>query len=196
MSRKVFVCLVAILASALSAAPRAQEQIVAPNVPAGLEVIGPYKPFLKAHAVGTQNFICAPAATASGLDWLFIGPQATLFDTDLEQSFTHFQSKNPEKADAIQATWQHSRDSSAVWATRHSGSLDPLYVAPNSIEWLLLDVSGVQYGLTGGDRLARTAFIQRINTLGGVKPPSPECTLSTLNSRRLVSYEADYVFYR
>jgi hypothetical protein len=180
----------------MSAAPRAAQEIVPPAVPAGLEVVGPYKAFLKAHAVGTQNFICAPAATPSGLDWLFIGPQATIFDDNIEQNLTHYQSKNPVKNDAIQATWQHSRDSSAVWATRRSGSLDPLYVAPNSIEWLLLDVSGSQFGPMGGDRLSRTAFIQRVNTLGGVKPPSSECTVATINTRRLVAYEADYIFYR
>ena len=37
---------------------------------------------------------------------------------------------------------------------------------------------------------------QRINTVGGVKPPSSECTAATLNTRRLVSYEADYYFYQ
>jgi hypothetical protein len=194
MSR-ILLCL-AVFLGAWSASPRAAEIIIPPNVPPGLEVIGPYKPFLKAHAVGTQNYICAPAGTASGLDWLFIGPQATLFDDDIEQTLTHFHSKNPEKYDAIQATWQHSRDSSAVWATRHSGSLDSLYVAPNSIEWLLLDVSGTQFGPMGGDKLARTKFIQRVNTLGGVKPPSPECTIATINTRRFVAYEADYIFYR
>jgi hypothetical protein len=185
-----------LLAGAVTAAPRAEERIVAPAVPGGLEVLGPYKPYLKAHAVGTQNYICAPAATPSGVDWVFIGPQATLFDEDLAQTLTHFQSKNPYKGDAIQATWQSSRDSSAVWATRHNGSLDPLYVAPGAIEWLLLDVSSPQLGPTGGDKLARTAFIQRVNTVGGAKPASSECTVSTLNTRRLVAYEADYYFYR
>ena len=195
MSR-ILLCLVVVIGGAMSAASRAAEVIIPPNVPQGLEVLAPYKPFLKAHAVGTQNYICAPAGTPSGLDWLFIGPQATLFDGDIEQTLTHFHSKNPEKDDAIQATWQHSRDSSAVWATRHAGSLDSLYVAPNSIEWLLLDVSGHQFGPMGGDKLARTAFIQRVNTLGGVKPPSSECTVSTINTRRFVAYEADYIFYR
>jgi len=193
---KIPVCLLAAVASTASTMPPAAAQIVAPSVPAGLEVLGPYKPYLKAHAIGTQNYICAPAATPSGVDWLFIGPQATLYDDDIEQSLTHFQSKNAERGDAIQATWQHSKDSSAVWATRHSGSTDPLFVAPGAIEWLLLDVSGTQFGPTGGSKLARTAFIQRVNTIGGVKPASAECTAATLNTRRLVSYEADYYFYR
>jgi Protein of unknown function (DUF3455) len=196
MSWKILVCLLVSSASGASTAPQAPEPIVPPAVPAGLEVTGPFKPFLKAHAVGTQNYICAPAATASGLDWLFIGPQATLFDAAIEQSLTHFQSKNAQRGDAIQATWLHSGDSSAVWATKHSGSTDPLYVAPDAIEWLLLDVTGVQLGPTGGQKLVRTARIQRVNTVGGVRPPSTECTAASLNTRRLVSYEADYYFYR
>lgn len=196
MSWKIFVRLVVTLVGALSAAPRAAEQIVAPAVPAGLEVPGSYRPYLAAHAFGTQNYICAPAATASGLDWLFIGPQATLFDADLEQRLTHFQSRNPLQGDAIQATWQHSRDSSAVWAIRHSGSTDPMYVAPGAIEWLRLDVTGTALGPQGGDKLTRAAFIQRVNTVGGAKPPSAQCTAATVNTRRLVPYEADYYFYR
>jgi hypothetical protein len=196
MSWKTLVCVLGAILAMASGAPRAAEQIVPPAVPGGLEVTGPYKPYLKAHAVGTQNYICTLAATASGFDWLFIGPQATLFDGDVEQTLTHFQSTNAQRGDAIQATWQSSRDSSAVWATRHSGSLDPLYVAPNAIEWLLLDVSGAQLGPTGGDKLARTAQIQRVNTIGGVKPPSAECTAASVNTRRLVAYEADYYFYR
>lgn len=196
MSWKTCVCLVLAIGSVAAATPRAADVIVAPAVPAGLEVSEPYKPYLKAHAFGTQNYICAPAATASGVEWLFVGPQATLFDGDLQQILTHFQSANASQGDAIQATWQSSRDSSAVWATRHSGSTDPLYVASGAIEWLLLDVKGLQLGPTGGDKLARTAFIQRVNTAGGVKPPSSQCTAATLNTRRLVPYEADYYFYR
>ena len=196
MSWKTYVCIALTIGSSTAAMPQAAEGIVAPSVPAGLEVTGPYKPYLKAHAIGTQNYICATAATVSGFDWLFIGPQATLFDSDLEQSLTHFQSTNASQGDAIQATWQYSRDSSAVWATRHSGSTDPLYVATGAIEWLLLDVSGMRFGPTGGDKLSRTAFIQRVNTVGGVKPPSAQCTAASLNTRRLVPYEADYYFYR
>ncbi len=195
MSWKTYVCLVAIIVSA-AATPRAWEKISAPAVPAGLEVPAEYKPFLRAHAIGTQNYICAPAATPSGVDWLFIGPQATLFDDDLDQKLTHFQSKNVFLGDAIQATWQHSKDSSAVWAVKQTGSSDPLYVAPDAIEWLKLNVTGTAFCPMGGDKLAGTAFIQRVNTVGGVKPPSAQCTAATLNTRRLVAYEADYYFYR
>ena len=195
MSAKSIVCVLGI-AVALGGAAHAAERVSPPAVPANLEVSGDYKAFLKAHAIGTQNYICAPAATATGVDWLFIGPQATLFNDDFEQIGTHYQSRNPLQDDAIQALWQHSRDTSVVWAKRRDGSTDPKYVTPGAIEWLLLETTGAQLGPATGDTLARTLLIQRVNTVGGVKPPSAECTPATVNTRRLVSYQADYYFYR
>ena len=194
MSAKFIACVLG-AAIGLSGAMRADEGITPPAVPTNLEVVG-YKAFFKTRAVGTQNYICAPAATTSGVDWLFIGPQATLFDENLEQVGTHYQSRNPLRNNAIHATWQHSRDTGAVWATRRDGSMDSDYVAPGAIEWLLLDVSGAQVGPTGGDMFTSAVFIQRVNTVGGVKPPTTECTPATLNTRRLVPYQADYYFYK
>ena len=178
-----------------SGAASAAARITPPVVPSIIAAPTGSRPFMVGRAVGTQNFICAPAATESGFDWLFIGPQATLFNADLQQIATHYQSKNPVQADAIQATWQSSRDTSGVWATKMFGTSDPEYVAADAIEWLLLRVTGVQVGPAGGDKLASARFIQRVNTVGGVKPPSSDCTAPTVNSRKLVYYEADYYFY-
>ena len=183
-------------ALAVSSTANAADRIIPPAVPAELEVASVYKPFLSGHAIGTQNYICAPAPTPSGLDWLFIGPQATVYDSYGEQILTHFQSKNPMRADALHATWQHSKDTSAVWATKYRGSTDPAYVRADAIEWLLLEVTGTNTGPTGGNKLATTGYIQRVNTVGGLKPPSSECTAATVNTRRLVAYEADYYFYK
>ena len=186
--------LVGSLTVALAATPLASERIPRPNVPGDLEVSAQYKLFLRGHAVGTQNYICAPAG--SGYDWLFIGPQATVFDDDMQQIITHYLSKNPSKSNALQATWQDSRDTSGVWPVKRVGSSDPNYVASDAIEWLLLDVTGDQVGPTGGAPLSSALVIQRINTVGGVKPPTAECTAANINSRRFVDYEADYYFYK
>jgi hypothetical protein len=184
------------LAIAARGTAGAADRITPPAVPEGLEVSAPYKPFLVGHAVGTQNWICVAAATQTGGEWFFIGPQATVFNADLQQIITHFHSKNPDQDDDIQATWQYSRDSSAVWATKFRGSSDPNYVAPGAIEWLLLQVTGNALGPTGGDKLAGTKFIQRVNTMGGMKPNEFECSVRTINTRRFVNYEADYYFYQ
>jgi Protein of unknown function (DUF3455) len=188
--------LTAALTFALLGGAQATEKIIPPAVPIDIEVPAGFKPFFVGHAVGTQNFICVAAATPTGGEWWPIGPQATIFDETGEQTLTHYQSKNPIKNNNLHATWQHSHDTSQVWATRFSGSLDPNYVAPGAIEWLRLDVTGGQVGPTGGDKLSSALFIQRVNTVGGVKPPAADCTSGTLNNRRLVDYEADYYFYR
>lgn len=180
----------------LAAVPAlAADTPVPPSVPAGLEPPAGVRLFLRVHAVGTQNYICAPAATATGADWFFLGPQATLFDDDLGQAGTHYLRKNPYQAEALQATWQ-SRQSSAIWATRLNGSADPAYVAADAIEWLLLGVSGAQAGPDGSEKWTRARFIQRVHTKGGRKPPVAECTPAAFNARRFVDYEADYYFYR
>jgi len=191
MSRKTTALIVAVTI-ALNGSAQAADRVIPPAVPEFIEVPAGFKPILKVHALGTQNYICAPA-TGGGVEWLFIGPQATGFDAAAQQVLTHFQSKNP--FDELHATWQHSRDSSAVWAKKYRGSIDSNYVSPDAIEWLLLTVTGTQVGPTGGDKLATTKLIQRVNTVGGLKPPAAECTAATVNNRRLVPYEADYYFY-
>jgi Protein of unknown function (DUF3455) len=171
----------------------AAERITPPAVPAGIEAPAGTKPILRGHAIGTQNYICVQ--TASGAEWLFIGPQATVFDVGV-QILTHFQSKNPFQSNDLHAAWQHSRDTSIAWGKKLRGSTDPTYVAPDAIEWLLLEVTGAQVGPSGGIKVSASTFIQRVNTVGGLKPPASECNASTLNTRRLVDYEADYYFYQ
>jgi Protein of unknown function (DUF3455) len=186
--------LIATFALAFTTATHAGAGYVRPLVPETIEPPAGLKLVLVGHAVGTQNYICAPASTPTGVDWLFVGPQATLFDDYGRQITTHYQSKNPLKNDALHATWQHSGDTSAVWATRLRGSTDAAYVAPDAIEWLLLEMSGAVVGPFGGDKLAHVKYLQRVNTAGGLKP-STGCTASTVNTRKMVNYTADYYFY-
>ncbi len=71
-------------------------------------------------------------------------------------------------------------------------------VRADSIAWVLLNVkdTGTQAGPTGGDRLTKTTFIQRLNTFGGLAP-STGCLSSTdLGHQAFVPYKADYFFYK
>ena len=164
------------------------------QVPANLEVPEGYSVFSMGHATGTQNYICLPAA--KGMAWTFLGPQATLFDGSNEQVMTHFLSPNPDEGHLARATWQDSRDSSAIWAAAIATSNDPAFVEQGAIPWLLLRVVGAEYGPSGGDRLVRTAYIQRVNTSGGVAPAVGCTGRSDLGKRVMVPYTTDYVFYR
>jgi Protein of unknown function (DUF3455) len=170
------------------------DRLTPPRVPSNIEVPAANKAFLDGHAVGTQDYICLPSG--SGFAWTFFGPQATLFNENDKQVITHFLSPNPLEGDTPRATWQHSRDTSTVWATAIASSSDPNFVAPSAIPWLLLHVVGAQDGPNGGHKLTATTFIQRLNTSGGVAP-SMGCSLSTdVGKTALVPYTADYFFYK
>lgn len=176
-----------------AAAAHADCGFTPPVVPDELEVPSGQRAYLIVHAVGTQNQICLPRTAGSGLAWTFVGPQATALNDRDEQVLTHFLSPNPDEAGTPRATWQSSRDTSAVWAQPLAASTDPEFVEAGAIPWLLLQVVGTEAGPTGGNKLTATTYIQRVATAGGT-PPAGDCP--TLGAKMLVPYAADYVFYR
>ncbi|MBZ5639633.1 MAG: DUF3455 domain-containing protein [Acidobacteriia bacterium] len=187
--------------AALLPQPAHAGQITQPRVPAGIEVPpgsaedARAKAFLEGHGAGTQNYICLPSG--SGFAWTLFTPEATLFSDNDRQIITHFFSPNPSENGTIRATWQHSRDTSVVWAaaTPDTTSTDPAFVATGAVPWLRLNVVGAQDGPTGGDTLTASKFVQRLNTSGGVAPLTG-CSLSTdVGKKAFVPYTADYFFY-
>jgi hypothetical protein len=161
-----------------------------PRLPHEIEVPAGHRPFLLGHATGTQNYMCLPSD--SGFTWVFVGPQATLFNDAERQIITHFLSPNPEEEDTARATWQHSRDTSTVWAKQiasHPKSLE-------AIPWLLLEVVGADFGPTRGDSLTQTTYIQRVHTSGGLAPTTGCTQASEVRTRAFVPYIADYIFYK
>ncbi|HET8546822.1 MAG TPA: DUF3455 domain-containing protein [Bryobacteraceae bacterium] len=170
-----------------------------PVVPENLRVPSGNIPWLKAFAAGTQNYVCLPGV--DGPAWKFVGPQATLFVTypwfqgeARQQIATHYLSVNPAEGDTARPTWQHSLDTSAVWAKPVANSTDPAFVAPGAIPWLLLEVVGTQRGPMGGAGLLPTTYIQRLKTSGGVAPAGG-CDASTYGAFAMVPYTTDYLFY-
>lgn len=170
------------------------------TVPEGLQVPAGHVLYLKTTATGTQNYVCVPGQ--SGPAWKFLGPQATLFvkipwiDREVEhQVATHFLSMNPAEDGLARPTWQHSVDSSAVWAKAIGTSSDPGWVAEGAIPWLLLQVTGVQRRAPRVGFLAHATYIHRINTSGGVAPGSG-CSENSLGAVAMVPYSTEYLFYR
>ena len=191
-------------ASTVAFAPPARaEHITPPAVPANLQVKEGNKPFLEGHGVGTQNYVCLPSGT--GVAFVLFTPEATLFKDNDKQLITHFFSPNPFEPntnpavvtpETIRATWQHSRDSSTVWAKVDQPSTDPAFVAPGAVAWLLLSRAGAQDGPTGGDILSATTFIQRVNTSGGLAPSTGCTSPADIGREAFVPYTADYIFYK
>ena len=191
-----FACATALAVAFTAALPRPAhaDPVTPPPVPAGLEVEAGNRAFLVGHAVGTQDYVCLPSGSAFA--WTLFTPQATLFSGHDRQLISHFFSPNPSEGGTIRPAWQHSRDTSTVWARLYAPpSSDPAFVAPGAIPWLLLEVAGAQDGPNGGGALSATSFIQRLNTSGGVAP-STGCLASTdVGRTAFVPYTADYFFY-
>jgi hypothetical protein len=184
--------------STAMAQPGRTSRIDVPDVPANLSVPDGYSVFFKGQAAGTQNFVCL--ATASGMSWTFLGPQATLFQSFLgdldQQNATHFLSANPMEDGLPRPTWQHSFDTSRVWARAVASTSDPNYVEAGAIPWLLLQATGAATGPAGGATLARTAYIHRLSTSGGAAPTTGCSQAADIGKINLVPYTADYYFYR
>jgi hypothetical protein len=136
------------------------------------------KLFLIAHATGVQKYLCQPSGT-----WVLTDPEATLFKTvgtskPIGTHFLNFTTGRP--------VWQY-QDGSSVEAAR-------VVAVPNgaaNIALLLLQGVVTTVG-DEGDRLAGTAWVQRLNTSGGVAPPGA----CTPGDRTQVDYAADYFFWR
>lgn len=175
---------------ALGQATQAQDRTQA--VPDNIRVEEGHRPFLNAHAYGTQNYMCLPKGSA--LEWTPVGPQATLYTNRVLQVTTHFLSRNPDEGGTTRPTWHHSRDSSTIWGEPIETSIDPEFVAPDAIAWLKLRVVGKVEGPTGGV-LTNTTFIQRVNTVGGKAPTTGCSDWGQVGHRVFVPYQTDYIFY-
>lgn len=199
------------------AAAHAGQITLPPNLPASLVVDPPNHPFLLGKAVGTQNYFCTTRVDAAGnpiLDaagnltfaWKLFTPEATLSSddpNDPKQLITHFFSPNPDELNTnaltefhpIRATWQSSQDTSSVWATTLVAG-DAVTVTAGAIPWLKLTAVGVENGPDGGDVLAKTTFVQRVSTSGGVAPAADTCdSLQEVGRQAFRPYTADYIFY-
>lgn len=135
------------------------------------------KPFLTLHATGVQRYACQ----ASG-GWLFSDPVATLHSPQVAgkaigSHFLNFATGRP--------VWE-LKDGSSVEAARIASAPGG---AGNIAELLLQAV--VTTAGEDGDRLHKTAWVQRLNTAGGVAPGG-SCTPGAVLE---VPYGTDYVFW-
>lgn len=164
------------LAAGAMASP-ADARAKAPDVPADIAVPKGNKLFLTVHASGVQIYSCN--ATNGTPGWVFVAPRANLYGANGKLMGTHFAGP----------TWE-AKDGSRVVAQRDTG----VTVDPSSIPWLRLSRVSSSAG-SHGDRLAKTTFIQRTETTGGLQPAASECNLSTLGAVVEVPYTADYLFW-
>jgi hypothetical protein len=134
--------------------------------------------FLAGHAIGVQIYRCN--ATSGGFAWGLVAPRANLYDDHGNLIMTHYGGP----------TWE-ARDGSKVVAARDG----QVTVDTTAIPWLRLKATSTSAG-PDGDRLLKTAYVQRINTTGGLAPAAADCNAATAGAQVEVPYTADYYFWK
>lgn len=160
-----FLTLVAAIAMLITQSAFADPADVAP--PKGARLL------LRAAAQGVQIYTCTQQG--SGAAWWLKGPEAVLRDDRGKVIGKHFAGPS----------WRTSDGSTVV------GEVIAKADAPssNAIPWLLLRAKSH----SGDGRLAKVAFIQRIDTAGGVA--NVGCDFATRGNELRVPYSAAYLFF-
>jgi hypothetical protein len=129
-------------------------------------------------AAGDITYQCRAKKDMAGqFEWVFVGPDAGMKDRS---------GKVVGKYYGPPATWE-SNDGSKVTGAQ-------VAVAPagaGNIPSQLVKANPAM----GMGAMQGVSFIQRVNTKGGVAP-SDLCTAATLDKKQVVTYTADYIFWR
>lgn len=143
-----------------------------PETPAAIAVPDGNKVEFHAYAVGVQIY----AWNATTHAWVFQAPEAVLFASAQDKGEVAIHYAGP--------TWESNSGSKVVGAKIAGVTVDP-----TAIPWLLLRAAHTE----GPGIFARTTYVQRVNTTGGLAPAAPGITNGQIAR---VPYTAEYYFYR
>jgi hypothetical protein len=142
----------------------------------------PTEPPASQHAIltvtgkGVQIYVCQHTATAP--QWVFLAPEAALFNAAGDPVGTH----------GAGPVWR-SKDGSIVKGDLLQKSPSS---EPTAIPWLLLKAASVSG--SGSGIMTKVEFIRRSDTHGGI-PPTTGCDAQHLDAISRVPYTATYTFY-
>ena len=145
------------------------------SLPAPVQVPPGHDLRLWSVAKGAIKYVCQKQAQAGGYAWAAGAPAARLYDVYLREIGRYYGGP----------TWE-SVDGSKVTARQ-------LAVAPAQADSIPLQLLRARPA-SGHGTMSGVSYIQRLNTRGGVAPTQP-CDASRAGTERMVTYEADYVFY-
>ena len=151
-------------------------QLKAPTVPAELKLPEGYKLARVVGADGVQIYACQAKADKSGFEWAFKAPEAVLTDDKGNKVGTH----------GAGPFWEANDGSRVVGEVKaRVNSSDA-----SAIPWLLLATKST--GKAGA--FAKTAFIHRLETVGG-KAPATGCDANSVGKETREGYTAKYYLY-
>jgi hypothetical protein len=146
------------------------------DIPSSIQAPAGEKLILRAHASGSQIYVCGQGADGKS-QWTLKGPQADLHDRKGAVIGHHY----------VGPAWKHN-DGSEVTGKAVAKVDSP---DPKSIPWLLLTASSH----SGDGVFAHVTSVQRIHTKGGQPPAATDCDASKVNAEAKSGYTADYYFY-
>jgi len=126
-------------------------------------------------AKGVQIYECRAGKDAGTADWVFVAPEADLFDASGKNIGRHYAGPR----------WE-SFDGSTI-----AGTTKERIDAPqaDAIPWLLLTAKSV--GPEGS--FSKVTSVQRVSTVGGVAPKTG-CSSASVGQLARMPYTADYYF--
>ena len=149
-----------------------QEGLPAPvQVPPGNAVV------LESVGTGQITYECRAKKDGAGFEWVFVGPDAKLTDRQGKQIGRYY---------GPPATWESS-DGSKLTGVQ-------VAVAPAGAGSIPLQLVKANPA-TGVGAMQGVTFIQRVATKNGVAPPTT-CDTAAAGKKEIVSYQADYIFYK
>ena len=172
MRHTLFVAILACLPLSFAASAQMMDLPEPVRAPTGAQMV------MKAVGVGELAYECrAKAGDATAFEWAFVGPTAKLMDSSMSKEVGKYYAG---------PTWE-STDGSKI--TGKQVAVAP--AAPGNIPLQLVKAEPAM----GNGAMTGITYIQRVNTKGGVAPPD-SCTASSVGTKKMVPYQADYVFYK
>lgn len=149
-----------------------------PDAPAAVTVPAGNKVVMTTVGTGDLTYECRPKAGMAGAyEWVFAGPDATLYDTNKVAVGKYYGGPTWESNDGSKVTGKQL----AVAPSPNAGAIPLQLVQANPA--------------TGNGAMTGITYIQRLNTIGGIAP-ADACGANNRGAKKLVKYQADYVFYK
>jgi hypothetical protein len=145
-------------------------------LPEAVRVPAGQKQMMATSATGEITYECREKKDMAGQhEWVFVGPVATLYGGDKKTVGKYYAGPTWEAADGSKVTGKQVAVAPAT---------------PGSIPLQLVKAEPAM----GAGAMQGVSYIQRLNTKGGVAP-AMACDAAGKGQRKVVAYEADYVFY-
>ena len=148
------------------------------SLPAAVQVPAGHKVAMETVGTGDITYECrAKKDMASEFEWVFVGPDAKLWDRKGTQVGRYW---------GPPATWEN-QDGSKVTATQ-------VAVAPAGAGNIPLQLVKANPAM-GMGAMQGVTYIQRVATVGGIAPKAA-CAQANEGAKQIVQYQADYILYK